>query len=89
VAEREAAKSLPGFEVQPLANGEKVVLVNQDGVRSNPVRAKVTERIRGDCVFLVHGWGQTARKQRYATAAARPTPGSHPLQGRPDHGGTA
>jgi thiosulfate reductase/polysulfide reductase chain A len=62
----DAARSLPGFEVQPLANGEKVVLVNQDGVRSSPVRAKVTERIRGDCVYLVHGWGQTARKQRRA-----------------------
>ncbi len=62
----DAAKSLPGFELAPLRNGERVVLVNQDGVRSNPVRAKVTERIRGDCVYLVHGWGQTAKKQRYA-----------------------
>jgi thiosulfate reductase/polysulfide reductase chain A len=62
----DAARSLPGFEVQPLANGEKVVLVNQDGVRSSPVRVKLTERIRGDCVYMVHGWGQTAKKQRYA-----------------------
>jgi thiosulfate reductase/polysulfide reductase chain A len=62
----DAARSLPGFEVQPLAQGEKVILVNQDGVRSTPVRVKLTERIRGDCVYLVHGWGQTARKQRYA-----------------------
>jgi len=62
----DAARGLPGFEDRPLANGEKVVLVNQDGVRSNPVRAKLTQRIRGDCVFLVHGWGQTARRQRYA-----------------------
>jgi thiosulfate reductase/polysulfide reductase chain A len=62
----DAAKGLPGFEDRPLANGEKVVLVNQDGVRSNPVRAKLTQRIRGDCVYLVHGWGQTAKKQRYA-----------------------
>jgi thiosulfate reductase/polysulfide reductase chain A len=30
------------------------------------VRAKVTERIRGDCVYLVHGWGQHAPKQQYA-----------------------
>jgi thiosulfate reductase/polysulfide reductase chain A len=42
------------------------MLVNQDGARSGPVRAKVTERIRGDCVYLVHGWGQSARKLRYA-----------------------
>ena len=62
----DAAKSLPGFEVRPLAQGEKVVLVNQDGVRSMPVRAKLTQRIRGDCVYLVHGFGQTARKLSYA-----------------------
>ena len=62
----DAARSLPGFEATPLASGEKVVLVNQDGVRSTPVRAKLTQRIRGDCVYLVHGWGQTARRQRYA-----------------------
>jgi thiosulfate reductase/polysulfide reductase chain A len=62
----DAAASLPGFEVEPLKNGERVVLVNQDGVRSTPVRVKLTQRIRGDCVFLVHGWGQTARRLRYA-----------------------
>ncbi len=62
----DAAKALAGFEVRPLEPGEKVVLVNQDGVRSSPVRVKLTQRIRGDCVFLVHGWGQTAKKQRYA-----------------------
>jgi thiosulfate reductase/polysulfide reductase chain A len=62
----DAARALPGFEDRPLANGEKVILVNQDGLRSNPVRAKLTQRIRGDCVYLVHGWGQTARRLRYA-----------------------
>jgi thiosulfate reductase/polysulfide reductase chain A len=62
----DAARSLPGFEVKPLEQGERVVLVNQDGVRSTPVRVKLTQRIRGDCVFLVHGWGQTAKRQRYA-----------------------
>jgi thiosulfate reductase/polysulfide reductase chain A len=62
----DVARSLPGFEDKPLASGDRVVLVNQDGVRSTPVRAKVTERIRGDCVYLVHGWGQTARRLRYA-----------------------
>jgi thiosulfate reductase/polysulfide reductase chain A len=50
----------------PVKNGDRVMLVNQDGVRSGPVRAKVTERIRGDCVYLVHGWGHTARGLRYA-----------------------
>ena len=62
----DAARALPGFEDRPLANGEKVVLVNQDGVRSSPVRVKLTQRIRGDCVYLVHGFGQTARRQRRA-----------------------
>ncbi|HEX9306974.1 MAG TPA: molybdopterin-dependent oxidoreductase [Anaeromyxobacter sp.] len=62
----DAARSLPGFEVTPLVNGERVVLVNQDGVRSGPVRVKLTQRIRGDCVYLVHGFGQTAKKQRRA-----------------------
>ena len=57
-----AAASLP----VPVRNGDRVMLVNQDGARSGPVRAKVTERIRGDCVYLVHGWGQTARRLRYA-----------------------
>jgi thiosulfate reductase/polysulfide reductase chain A len=59
------ARALPGFDA-PLANGDRVVLVNQDGVRSGPVKVKVTERIRGDCVYLVHGWGQNAPRQRYA-----------------------
>ncbi|RMD95004.1 MAG: nitrate reductase, partial [Calditrichaeota bacterium] len=36
--------------------------VNQDGVRSNKVRAKVTERIRHDCVFMVHGFGRTDKR---------------------------
>jgi thiosulfate reductase/polysulfide reductase chain A len=61
-----AAKGLPGFEDQALASGEYVVLENQDGVRSNKVRAKVTERIRGDSVFLVHGWGHTAKGLHFA-----------------------
>jgi thiosulfate reductase/polysulfide reductase chain A len=61
----DAARALPGFDA-PLATGDRVVLVNQDGARSGPVKVKVTERIRGDCVFLVHGFGQTARKLRTA-----------------------
>jgi thiosulfate reductase/polysulfide reductase chain A len=61
-----AAKSLPGFEEQPLKSGEYVVLENQDGVRSNRIKAKVTERIRGDAVYLVHGWGHTAKGLRFA-----------------------
>jgi thiosulfate reductase/polysulfide reductase chain A len=61
-----AAARLPGFERTPLLDGERVVLVNQDGVRSTSVKVKLTQRIRTDCVYMVHGWGQTARGQRYA-----------------------
>ena len=48
----------PGHEVVDV---ERVVLENQDGVRSAPIKAKVTERIRGDCVYMVHGFGTRAR----------------------------
>jgi thiosulfate reductase / polysulfide reductase chain A len=49
-----------------LKNGDRVILENQDGVRSLPVKAKVTERIRGDCVYMVHGWGHTAKGLTFA-----------------------
>ncbi|MBS1713010.1 MAG: molybdopterin-dependent oxidoreductase [Armatimonadetes bacterium] len=45
-------------------DGERVVLVNQDGARSNPIKAKVTERIRPECVYMVHGFGHTDRRLR-------------------------
>jgi thiosulfate reductase/polysulfide reductase chain A len=47
-------------------NGEKLILENQDGVRSAPIKAMVTERIRGDCVYMVHGWGHTANGMKFA-----------------------
>jgi thiosulfate reductase/polysulfide reductase chain A len=40
-----------------IATGDYVILVNQDGIRSNRVRVKATERIRHDCVYMVHGFG--------------------------------
>ena len=60
-----AARSLTGF-AKPLQTGDRVMLVNQTGVKSGPVKVRVTERIRGDCVFLVHGWGHTSRGLRHA-----------------------
>lgn len=36
------------------------MLENQDGVQSGPIRVKVTERIRKDCVYMVHGFGHDA-----------------------------
>ncbi len=49
-----------------VADGAVVRLVNQDGVKSAPIEVKATERIRGDCVYMVHGWGHTAKGLRYA-----------------------
>ena len=39
-------------------NGEIVRLENQDRVRSEPIKVRATERIRRDCVFMIHGFGQ-------------------------------
>lgn len=44
-----------------LADGQYVRLRNQDGVLSERIRVKATQRIRPDCVYLVHGFGHTAR----------------------------
>jgi thiosulfate reductase/polysulfide reductase chain A len=44
-----------------LKSGDRVKLRNQDGAVSNAVRVKATERIRGDCVYMVHGFGHTAK----------------------------
>jgi len=44
-----------------LKGGDWVRLKNQDGVVSNRVRLKATPRIRGDCVYMVHGFGHSAR----------------------------
>jgi thiosulfate reductase/polysulfide reductase chain A len=43
-----------------IKDGATVILENQDGVESTPVKAKVTERIRPDAVFMVHGFGHNA-----------------------------
>ncbi len=40
-----------------IADGDRVMLENQDGATSGPVKVKVTERIRRDAVFMAHGWG--------------------------------
>ena len=49
-----------------LETGVEVRLRNQDGVVSDPVKVKATERIRTDCVYLVHGFGRTAKGLRRA-----------------------
>ena len=30
------------------------------------MKVKITERIRGDCVYMVHGYGHTARGLKFA-----------------------
>jgi thiosulfate reductase/polysulfide reductase chain A len=49
-----------------LVDAAYVTLKNQDGILSNRIRVKVTERIRPDCVYMVHGFGHTARGLRHA-----------------------
>jgi thiosulfate reductase/polysulfide reductase chain A len=49
-----------------LTSGDYVRLRNQDGVLSNRVKVRVTEAIRPDCVYMVHGFGHTARGLRSA-----------------------
>jgi thiosulfate reductase / polysulfide reductase chain A len=44
-----------------IANGQYVRLKNQDGVVSNRIRVKATQRIRPDCVYMVYGFGHTSR----------------------------
>lgn len=44
-----------------IRDGDYVVLINQDGVKSNRIKAKVTERIRRDAVYLIHGYGSSAK----------------------------
>jgi thiosulfate reductase/polysulfide reductase chain A len=47
-----------------LKTGDRVRLRNQDGVVSNRVKLKATQRIRPDCVYMVHGFGHTAVRLR-------------------------
>lgn len=48
-----------------LKSGEYIILRNQDNVVSNRVKVKATERIRPDCVYMVHGFGHTAKDLRH------------------------
>ena len=48
------------------ADGERVWLENQDGVRSGPVPVKATPRIRKDCVYMVHGFGHNTPDMKLA-----------------------
>ena len=49
-----------------LHNGQYVMVKNQDGAETGPMKLKATERIRHDCVYMVHGFGHQAKKLRRA-----------------------
>lgn len=49
-----------------VAQGQRIALENTEGVRSEPVLVKVTEGIRRDCAYLVHGFGSRAKGMRRA-----------------------
>ncbi len=52
-----------------LSHGESVHLKNQAGVISEyPIKVKVTERIRQDAVYMVHGYGHYFKKLNWAYA---------------------
>lgn len=46
-----------------LKTGQEVWLKNQDGVTSSfPIKVRITERIRWDSVYMVHGFGHANKK---------------------------
>lgn len=49
-----------------LVSGDLVTLVNQDGATAGPIAVRATQAIRPDCVYMVHGFGHTARGLRFA-----------------------
>ena len=44
-----------------IKDGEKVVLENEKGHRSEPIAAKVTPGIRPDAIYIVHGYGSRSK----------------------------
>jgi len=49
-----------------LKSGQYVRLKNEDGVVSNRVKVKATQRIRPDTLYMVYGFGHTAKGLRRA-----------------------
>ena len=46
-----------------LTNGQPIWLENQDGITSKfSIKVRITERIRFDSVFMVHGFGHSDKK---------------------------
>jgi thiosulfate reductase/polysulfide reductase chain A len=49
-----------------ISDGQYIALVNQDGEKSTRIKARVTQRIRHDCVYMVHGFGHRDKRMRKA-----------------------
>jgi thiosulfate reductase/polysulfide reductase chain A len=49
-----------------LRSGDRVMLENQDRAKAGPIRLRATERIRQDCVYMVHGFGRSDPRLRAA-----------------------
>jgi len=49
-----------------LKSGDFIRLKNQDGVISNRIKVKATERIRTDCVYMIHGFGHNSHMLKFA-----------------------
>jgi thiosulfate reductase/polysulfide reductase chain A len=49
-----------------LKSGDYIKLKNQDGVISNKIKVKATERIRKDCVYMTHGFGHNSKMLKQA-----------------------
>jgi len=49
-----------------LSTGDRVSVVNQDGVREGPIALRATERIRPGSVYMVHGFGHDSKRLRFA-----------------------
>jgi len=49
-----------------LRQGARVVVENQDGAKTGPMKVKVTQRIRPDCVYMIHGFGHDDKRLHFA-----------------------
>ena len=49
-----------------LKNRDYVKLKNQDGIVSNRIRVKATQRIREDTLYMVYGFGHTNKMMKTA-----------------------
>jgi thiosulfate reductase/polysulfide reductase chain A len=48
-----------------LSNDQYIWLQNQDGIVSEfPIKVRVTERIRWDSVYMVHGFGHSQKQMK-------------------------